>query len=128
MECFNHTGIPGVGICKSCGKALCPDCITELENGIACKGSCEDRVRMINSIIDANFQTMNAARHQMKTTGISGVIVGIGFIVFAVFAYKEMPDSFLSYFLGTLGFVTMISSALRLTRKQSYPNLNGNEG
>ncbi len=78
---------------------------------------------MINLIIDSNSQTMNATRNQIKTMGISGVIVGIGFLVFAGFAFKEMPGSFLPYFLGTIGIVSGISSALRLTRKQAYPNL-----
>lgn len=123
MNCFNHTEVPAIGICKSCGKSLCSECLVELENGLACKNSCEERVKMINSILDSNSQAITATRKQIKTMGISGVIVGIGFIIFAGFAYKEMPESFLPYFLGTIGVVSVISSALRLTRKQTYPSL-----
>ena len=47
MNCFNHRDKPAIGLCKSCGKALCEDCLTEVPNGLACKGSCEDRVNMI---------------------------------------------------------------------------------
>jgi len=126
MNCFNHKEIPAIGICKSCGKSLCSECLVELENGLACKNSCEKRVQMINLIIDSNSQAMNAARNQIKTAGISGVIVGIGFIIFAGFSYKEMPGSFLPYFLGTIGIITGISSALHFTRKQTYPDLEKN--
>ena len=66
MNCFNHRAVPAVGLCKSCGKALCGDCLTELANGLACKGKCESRVAMINRILDSNAKIVSAARHQTR--------------------------------------------------------------
>ncbi|MBP3924123.1 hypothetical protein J6E39_02645 [bacterium] len=39
MKCFNHHDRDAFGICKSCGKALCLECMT-IENGkVLCKDS-----------------------------------------------------------------------------------------
>jgi len=120
MNCFNHRERPAIGLCKSCDKGLCEDCAVELTNGLACKGSCEDRVNLINRMIDSNTKVLNVARHQGKSSGIASLIMGIGFIIFAIWSYREM-DSFLPYFLGLIGIVTLITGILRLSHKQQFP-------
>jgi hypothetical protein len=40
MECFEHTGVPAVGICKSCNKAACKTCAIIFPKGIACCEAC----------------------------------------------------------------------------------------
>jgi len=40
MKCFNHQEREAVAVCKACGKAVCHECATESENGIACQQSC----------------------------------------------------------------------------------------
>ncbi len=47
MNCFNHPGVPAVGICKACQKGLCMECAVDLKHGIACKNHQED-VEMLN--------------------------------------------------------------------------------
>lgn len=121
MNCFNHRDVPAIGLCKSCGKALYDACMTELTNGLACKGACESRVNMINRMLDANSQVMSATRHQLKSSGILSLIIGIGFLVFAVWSFQEM-DSFLPYFLSLMGVVILVTGFLRLSRRQEYPS------
>ena len=41
MRCFVHHEVEAVGICRACGRALCPDCTAEVEGAVACKGRCE---------------------------------------------------------------------------------------
>lgn len=126
MNCFNHRDTPAIGLCKSCAKAICGDCVSERTNGLACKGSCESRVDMINRMLDSNSQVMSAARHQVKTSGILSLVVGIAFLIFAVWSYQEM-DSFLPYFLALIGTVTLVAGILRLSRRQRYPSLETKE-
>ena len=121
MNCFNHRDRPAIGLCKACLKGLCGDCITELRNGLACKGSCEDRVDMINRILDSNSQVMSAARHQVRTGGMLSLLMAIGCSVFAVWAHFEMEGSFLPYFLGLLAVFTFLTGVFRLSRKEQYP-------
>jgi hypothetical protein len=40
MECFEHTGVPAIGICKSCNKAACKTCAIIFPKGIACCEAC----------------------------------------------------------------------------------------
>ncbi|MGB0494777.1 MAG: hypothetical protein ACPGJI_00365 [Kangiellaceae bacterium] len=41
MICFNHRENQSIGICKSCGKAVCSDCAIEFSKGLACSIECE---------------------------------------------------------------------------------------
>jgi hypothetical protein len=120
MNCFNHRDVAAIGLCKSCGKALCGDCLAELPNGIACKGSCESRVEMIDRMIDSNAQVRSAARHQVKSTGLFSIIIGVGFCVFAVWSYQKF-DTFIPYLNGFIGLSSLILGILRLSRKEEYP-------
>jgi hypothetical protein len=54
MKCFNHHQSDAVGVCKSCSRALCPDCVAEFEEGIACKGKCEELVQALNLLVAKN--------------------------------------------------------------------------
>jgi len=120
MNCFNHRDKPAIGLCKACAKALCEDCVAELNNGLACKNACEDRVNMINRMLDSNSQVMGAARSQVKTSGVISLVLGVGCCIFAIWSYQEM-DSFLPYFLGLLGISCLVTGFLRLSKKQEYP-------
>jgi hypothetical protein len=48
MNCFNHPGVPAVGICKACQKGLCKECALDLGHGIACKNHREE-MEMLNA-------------------------------------------------------------------------------
>lgn len=40
MECFTHSGAQAVGVCKSCGKAVCRACVVDIGVAIACCEKC----------------------------------------------------------------------------------------
>ena len=48
MNCFRHHEQFAVGVCKSCMKGLCTECMVEVDNSLACKNSCEAAVEAIN--------------------------------------------------------------------------------
>ncbi len=121
MKCFNHPEKSAVGICKSCGKGLCPDCAKELRFGLACKDSCIDRVNTINAILDTSQKVRQTANRELKSAGLSGVIIGISFLIFSYFAFNELNQSFLPYMLGTIGSVMLVFGILRLSKKRAYP-------
>ncbi|MDC0358841.1 hypothetical protein OAO01_08500, partial [Oligoflexia bacterium] len=50
MECFKHLGESGVGLCKSCFKAVCKSCAIELEHGLACSEECATDVKEYNEM------------------------------------------------------------------------------
>ena len=48
MNCYIHGDIGAVGVCKSCMKGLCHECAQEVDASLSCKGSCEQRVKLLN--------------------------------------------------------------------------------
>jgi hypothetical protein len=85
MDCFNHASIPAVGLCKSCSKGVCSECAIDVGNGLACRGACEESVRRINRMIEANIEmtpdavkTINSHRphyHALFLMALGGVFL-----------------------------------------------------
>jgi len=60
MQCFLHRDVAAVGICRTCGKGICPACAREIDRGIVCSEACaqfaivtrelQDRAKRIYSI------------------------------------------------------------------------------
>lgn len=44
MKCWHHPAEDAVGVCRHCGRGLCPECAVELERWLACRGRCEGKV------------------------------------------------------------------------------------
>jgi hypothetical protein len=122
MNCFNHRDRPAIGLCKACAKALCAECLTELKNGLACKGSCEERVNLINRILDSNSQVLSAANRQIHHGGVHLLIAGVGFIFFGIVCFATFESSFLPYLLGFTGALTLISGIIKLGHTEQYPS------
>ena len=123
MNCFNHRDKPAIGLCKSCLKGLCEDCLAEVHNGLVCKGSCEEQLNAINRMLDNSTQALGAARQKAYSVGIMTLLMGIGFEVFAVWSYSEYGSSFLPYMLGFIGMCMLISGIPKLGRKERLPKL-----
>lgn len=118
MRCFYHPQVEAVGICRNCQKGLCAECVTDLGNGIACKGKCEREVSEIIAMIRQNsnayeqasraeFQSaafwiivgcVSLLAHVMSTSGETFLFFGIVFLVLAGwnlkagFKYKKTSE------------------------------------
>ena len=83
MRCYNHHEIDAVGICKSCGRALCPSCAAEVEKAVACRGRCETDVSTLLSL-NRNALTFAKGTKQARYLGpamlmaIGAMLVSIG--------------------------------------------------
>src|SRR5437660_197873 len=77
MNCFNHRELPAVGLCKSCGKALCEACVAEVRDGLACKGKCEERVGMINRMIDQHARGIAVLVSFVARLGVFAIPTGV---------------------------------------------------
>ena len=61
------------------------ECAADIQNGLACKGRCEERAIRINKMIDRNPQMIAAANSQVLTQRIISVIVGLGLAISGVY-------------------------------------------
>jgi len=99
MNCYNHPDIPALGICKNCSKGLCKDCLTELENGIACTSTCVDEVKIINALIDRNKGPNSIIS---KSLNRSTFILGASGLVFLIYGLNIEGISGFSAILGII--------------------------
>ncbi len=145
MTCYNHHDRQSVGICKACGRAVCPDCIVEVGESIACKGRCEDQIRLIDTMIRDNIRNMPYVNRVVQSSQSSKfvlpvLLLGSGLLccVWAIYDYRQSGKIGL---LFTTGIILMIYglprliSAIHVSRTQPYPaghcrrcgyNLRGN--
>ena len=106
MNCFNHPGVPAVGICKVCQKGLCIECAVDLEHGIACKKH-RGEVEMLNSY--TLLSPMSLAFMALRT-----IMVLSGLFMDIIMDKQEPIFQFIGIgmvFWG--GFFSMLGSKLR---------------
>ena len=80
MNCFYHTDKPAIGLCKSCHKGLCGECVTETNGSIACKGRCETDVDAVEKVIRHSvkvFENRESMRRP-KTTFLAQFLIALG--------------------------------------------------
>jgi uncharacterized membrane protein YbhN (UPF0104 family) len=96
--------------------------MTELPDGLACKNKCEDRVTLINHIIDSNKQVLTAANVQIRSGTIFIIVLGILFCAFGFLPYAISGEKG-ALFLGAMGLVFLITGLLRLRKRAKYPEI-----
>ena len=77
MKCFNHSEIDAVGVCKSCGRALCHDCIAEVGLSCSCKERCEAVVASLNDVTERNKTVYQKSSAIYRWFGIFSLMLGI---------------------------------------------------
>ena len=76
MRCHTHREAEAVGVCKSCGKGLCPDCAVDLERGLACRGRCEADVRALIDLVDRSLAQLDRSAKLLGSA--RGIYRGLG--------------------------------------------------
>ena len=113
MKCFTHRGSDAVAVCRSCGRALCPDCIAEVGLSCACKNRCESDVARFNEMLAR-------ARPGAKLVGYDRIIflmvMGLAFAGFGLYDFGDRGLSLFMLVLGTVFFIFGISQFF-VTRK-----------
>lgn len=61
MNCFQHAPSPAVGLCKNCQRGVCPECLADLGDGLACRGRCEQKVQSLNALLHRSPGTSSTA-------------------------------------------------------------------
>jgi hypothetical protein len=92
MDCFYHENAQACGICKSCQRGLCKQCASEVNNGIACKGQCEEHaVELDNFVLNAiKMQGSNDVLVQSASASIGAaeyfqLVLGAIFMAYGIY-------------------------------------------
>lgn len=122
MHCFNHADRPAVGICKSCNKGLCKECLTELPNGIACKASCEERVALLVRLVDNNKRMIATSNFHVSLGTwflMTFALLPLAFGGLLLFSGDDSVDGWI-FFVSGLVFLGM--ALIRLRAKSKFPD------
>ena len=120
MNCYHHTSLSAIGICKTCFKALCPECAVDVGNGLACKGSCEEKVRELNEMWNRSAKLYGIGTHKSKVPS-TGVLLWLmlslgmwGVTAYAYFAQRQFDIySFVMSVVFTIGLGLAVYSSRR---------------
>jgi len=75
MKCFNHNYLDAIGVCKSCGRGLCHDCVAEVGLACSCKGRCEDTVAAMNDLMERDrTKYQKLSRLLLIFGGVTGLL------------------------------------------------------
>lgn len=122
MNCYNHQNTPAVGICKHCNKGICPTCLTDLGDGIACTASCIEQVEMINALIERNKKTQSTIIGSRNSTGLLYIAMGVLMLIVPILWFKNL-DPFLIG-MGVLclayGIYTLIKTTALRDRNDNF--------
>ena len=96
--------------------------MAEVPDGLACKNRCEERVNLINRIIDSNKQVLAAANVHIRSGTVFLIVLGTLFCVFG-FLPLVLTGEKGAVFLGVMGLVFVITGLFRLRPKARYPEV-----
>ena len=104
MLCYYHKDKQAVGSCKSCNKGLCTDCAVDVNKGLACRGTCEEDVRLIVQLIDQNIKLMSTTSRLIEGGGSARTAASIFNIacdvIFLILGLLNWPRYDFAFLLG----------------------------
>lgn len=76
MRCYNHHENEAIGICRFCGRGLCPGCAIEVEKAVACRDRCESEVATILSLNRNALQFAKSTKQARYLAPTMLIVVG----------------------------------------------------
>jgi len=123
MKCFNHPIVDAVGVCKSCGRGLCRDCVAEVGLGVACRNRCEAVVETLNDLVERGRTAYQKNSSTVLRIGIFTFLMGALFLILGGVSLKEGARGPWAYFIPAMGAlfigmgVSYFISAKRIRQK-----------
>ena len=119
MKCFYDPTQDAVGACKSCGRGLSHEHLTEMNKGLACKDRCEEDVCSLITLIDRNVSSSAATNQILKRSSSAGYGSGVFLTLFGiVFVFTGLREQHLdfTFYLGAIFIGYGIWSLVRAYR------------
>jgi len=117
MKCYVHPETDAVAVCKSCGRALCHECVIEVGRACACKGRCETDVNILNDL------AVRGSSAYQKVSGIytrSGVFILLLGLLFTGAGLLVMRSDEPNYFLLIMGPLFAVYGVVQFFNAKRY--------
>lgn len=120
MNCMNHQDKSAIGICKSCCKGLCAECVTALPDGISCRNDvCEKRVTTMFQMVDISIKNLTNVNAHQRSAYIFMLIFGSAFLLFS-FLPISSPGDFGFLFTIVFAIIFIAFGVIGLMRRSRY--------
>ena len=106
MKCYQHRTHDAVGVCKSCGKAVCAACAVDLGFAITCPGKCQNIAATYHQL-NANAQAIYSAQKRSKF--IAPAFVALFGVLILMF---EIRDGLSFNFMSVFGSMFVLFGAI----------------
>jgi len=119
MKCYNHSDAEAVAVCRSCGRALCRACLTEIGLSSSCKGRCESVVATMNDLVERGRTAYQKSSAIQFRNGIFIVLLGMTFLIIGIIPILKGQASdwtYVQFFIGVLFAGMGISSLISAKR------------
>lgn len=107
MNCFYHPDRSAVAMCKSCNRGLCPNCVTDVAPGVACRGKCEADVAALNLVLQLSKTAYQKTGVAHRRNALVMLIIGLCFLAFGVLPIVT-AGSYGAFFMMPLGAVFLL--------------------
>lgn len=118
MQCFYHTEQSARGICKYCGRGLCPECISEVNDSLACKNRHEEQVAGLNLLNNRNLLQAQRVGSNYLRNAIFYFLSGALFSGFGIYQVKWAGMSGL--FLLFIGLFLLYAAVANFLESRKY--------
>lgn len=106
MECFAHSGVQAVALCRGCGKGVCRECVRDLGySGVVCSDQCQKKVVEYDALY-------NRSRDILARTRIAYYVVSVLFFTLGGF-FAWQKDYAMAPFFVLFGMVTLTLAVMR---------------
>lgn len=113
MNCFEHREAPALGICKTCGKGVCPACARSAEGAILCSEACEREHRLIREMNQKALKIYGIGSPQkgLPNSVIAPLLMGLAFVLGTLLMGFTTPDALpLTLFFGLMAGVMLLGA------------------
>ena len=115
MRCYEHRDEDAIGVCKSCGKAACPDCSEDTGHGIACSAACAGELWETDRLKDKQKQAYGMGLNPPIPASVSTYFFfGLILLLVGVYLTTTRPGTdFLTFAMAAVFFVMSAGSYKR---------------
>ena len=89
MNCYKHHDKTAYGLCKSCGKALCDECLTHVDNWLCCASNekCQENAENLQKQIKHSDRVIKRSPINMLITFGIFILLFVGYAVYNYLRY-----------------------------------------
>jgi len=118
MKCFYHQAVDSIGVCRHCGRGLCPECITEYPDALACKGKHEEQVKDVVLLVQRNTAAVARAGLSRYLFPVFFTASGVAFVAEGLQRLDQSNHTDLIYGCLLLGVGVISFSVVRRVYKK----------